>query len=109
MKTALCLITLLSNSIVWAESKQVTVRGCVTKVNGDYALMQQDPATTYQLQGSKHVRVGPYLGQQVEVTGTKETTMPTTEDAINNRVGSASSVTIVIKSIKTISRECRSE
>ncbi len=107
MKTIGCLLLLLSVGIAWAESNQVTENGCVAKVNRDYALVQPNRGNTYQLQGSKNIRLKNYLGQRVEVTGTKESTLPTSEDAMNARVGNASSITIVISSIKTISRECQ--
>jgi hypothetical protein len=124
MKKVIGMAVLLIASFVFAQSDQpvrsdqpsdnhnqngeVTVRGCVTMLNGDYALTKQDPGNTYQLQKSDNVKLRSYLGQRVEITGTKSTTMPTSEDAIN-RMGSASPVTIKVKSIKTISKECRSE
>ena len=119
MKKAIGMAVLLIASFAWAQSDQtsnnhsqndeVTVRGCVTMLNGDYVLTKQDPAVTYQLQPSGKIRLRSYLGQRVEISGEKSTTIPTSEDAINARMGSASPVTIKIKSIKTISKECRSE
>ena len=122
---AVLLAVLLAATLMWAQSNQnrvsnqpsnnsnnngtITVRGCVTMENGDYVLTKQDPGNTYQLQQGDKVKLRKYLGQRVEVTGTKSTTMPTSEDAINARAGSASPVTISVKSIKTISKECRSE
>src|SRR5579862_9771122 len=108
MKTIVFSLVLLLASIAWSGSNQVTESGCVAKVNGDYALVQANRQNTYQLQGSKNIRLKNYLGQRVEVTGTKQSTMPTSEDAINSRVGNASPTTIVITSIKRISRECQS-
>jgi|SRR5579862_726360 len=124
MKMAMSLAVLLAASLMWAQSNQnpptnqppsnnnnasVTVRGCVTMENGDYVLTKQDPGNTYQLQQADKVKLRHYLGQRVEITGTKSTTLPTSEDEINARTGSASPVTISVKSIKTISKECRSE
>lgn len=122
MKTAMWLALLLSASFAWAQSTpsdqpsnnrnnkgQVTVRGCVSKLNGDYVLTRQDPGNTYELQQADKVRLKSYLGQRVEVTGTKMTTLPTSEDAINSRLGNASPVTIRVDTIKTISKECQSE
>jgi hypothetical protein len=121
MKWAVALTVLLVGSLMWAQSNQsspsnnsnnngtVTVRGCVTMLNGDYVLSKQDPGNTYQLQKGERIKLRNYLGQRVEITGTKSTTMPTSEDAINGRAGSASPVTITIKSIETISKECRNE
>jgi hypothetical protein len=117
MKMALCLALLFSASFALAQSNQpsnnknengmVTVRGCVTMLNGDYVLTKQDPANTYQLQKAEHIKLRTYLGKQVEITGTKSETIPSSEDAINGRLGNASPVTITIKSIKTLSKECR--
>ena len=124
MKMAVSLAVLLGASLMWAQSNQnpptnqpsnnndngtVTVRGCITMENGDYVLSKQDPGNSYQLQKAEKVKLRNYLGQRVEITGTKSTTMPTSEDQINARAGSASPVTISVKSIKTISKECRSE
>lgn len=117
MKMGLCLALLFSAGFVLAQSDQpsnnknqngmVTVRGCVTMLNGDYVLTKQDPGNTYQLQKSDHMKLRSYLGQRVEITGTKSETVPSSEDAINARAGSASPLTITIKAIKTISKECR--
>jgi hypothetical protein len=78
-------------------------------LNGDYVLTKQDPGNTYQLQTSDHIKLRSYLGQRVEISGNKSATMETSEDAMNGRLGSASPVTITIKSIKTISKECGSQ
>ena len=86
---------------------QVTVRGCLGKMGGDYVLTKQDPGNTYQLQAGENVTLGSYLGQRVEITGTKSPTMATSSDE-TNRGGSASSVTITVSSIKTIAKECSS-
>lgn len=119
---AIAMAVLLAASLVWAQSDQsgmanqpsnnngeVTVRGCVSMLNGDYVLTQQDPGNTYQLQPVDKIRLRSYLGKRVEVTGAQMTTLPTSEDAINARMGSASPVTIRLSSIKTISNECESK
>ncbi len=117
MKTAICIAVLCSASLAWSQSDQtkmapssndkglITVRGCVTKLNGDYVLTKQDPANTYQLAKASKIKLKSYLGQRVEITGTKSATEETSEDAINN-AGSASPVTITIRSIKSLSKEC---
>jgi hypothetical protein len=87
---------------------QVTVRGCVGIENGDYVLTKQDPANTYQLQKAEKVKLKKYLGQRVEITGKTTETIPSSEDEINGRAGSASPVTIMVKSIRTISKQCES-
>jgi hypothetical protein len=84
---------------------QVTVQGCVSRSSGDYILMKQDPAVTYELQGSRKIRLRNYLGQRVEVTGIESPTMSSSSDAMN-KVGSAAPVTLTITSIKTIDKDC---
>jgi len=117
MKSAVWTAVLLSASFALGESNQpsnnknnngeVTVRGCVNIMNGDYVLTKQDPGDTYQLEKAAKMKFRNYLGQRVEITGTQSTTVPTSEDDIN-RQGTASPVSIRVKSIKTIDKECRS-
>jgi hypothetical protein len=84
---------------------QVTVQGCVGRSSGDYILMKQDPAMTYELQATGKTKLRHYLGQQVEVTGTESPSMMTSSDALT-RTGAPASVTLTIASIKTIAKEC---
>ena len=84
---------------------QITVRGCVSKLNTDYILTQPDQGNSYELQGSRKLRLGPYLGKEVEVTGTESPSMSTSSDFLA-RSGSASPVTITVTSIKTIAKRC---
>jgi hypothetical protein len=52
------------------ESKgEVTLQGCVSRSSGDYILIKQDPAMTYELQATGKTKLRQYLGQRVEVTG----------------------------------------
>lgn len=81
------------------------MQGCVGRFSGDYILSKQDPGVTYQLQATGKIKLRKYLGQRVEVTGSEAPTMSTSSDALN-RSGSASPVTILIDSIKTVSKEC---
>lgn len=83
----------------------VTVQGCVGRSNGDYVLIKQEPAMTYELQGARKIRLHDYLGQRVEVSGEKSPTMSSSSDAMN-KTGSAAPVTISVKSIRTIDKEC---
>ena len=118
MKTALMLALLLSASFVLAQDAnsnqmpsnnkngQITVRGCIDRQSGDYVLIKADPGNTYELQGSRSVNLGDYLGQRVEVTGTESQTMEKSSDE-ENRMGSPSPVTITVSSIKSISKECQ--
>lgn len=91
-----------------AKKGEVTVQGCVGRFSGDYILSKQDPAVTYQLQATGKIKLRNYLGQRVEVTGSKVSTLSTSSDALN-RSGSASPVTILIDSIKTVSKECTAQ
>jgi hypothetical protein len=84
---------------------EVTVRGCLSKLSTDYILTQPDQGNSYELQGSRKLRLGPYLGQQVEVTGVESPSMSTSSD-YSARAGSPSPVTITVKSIKTIAKRC---
>jgi len=118
MKTLICLAVVFSASFAWAQSDQakpahfsndkglVTVRGCVSILHGDYVLTKQDPGNTYQLQKAGKVKLKSYLGQRVEITGTKSATMDSSDDAFNN-AGNASPITITIRSIKTLSKVCQ--
>jgi len=84
---------------------EVTVQGCVGRFSGDYILSKQDPAVTYELQATGKIKLRKYLGQRVEVTGSETPTMSTSSDTLA-RTGSASPVTILITTIKTVAKEC---
>lgn len=87
-----------------APKGEVILRGCVSRSAANYILMLQNPAMTYRLQGTGKIKVSYYLGQQVEVTGTKSPSMSTSSDAL--RTGSPASETLTVTSIKTINKEC---
>lgn len=84
---------------------QVTVRGCVTRASGDYTLVKQDPAMTYELQGTHKIKLSHYVGQRVEVTGSTSPSMSTSSDSMA-RMGSPSPVTFTVTSIKTLDKDC---
>ncbi|MGO8795789.1 MAG: hypothetical protein ACLQLC_13280 [Candidatus Sulfotelmatobacter sp.] len=84
---------------------EVTVQGCVSRSSGDYTLFKQDPGITYELHGSRQIKLRKYLGQRVEVTGEENPTMSTSSDALN-KTGSATSVSIRVTSIRMLDREC---
>jgi hypothetical protein len=67
MKIAICSVVLAA-SFLWAQSgpsasshqaansnqeRSLTLRGCVSQLNGDYVLMKLNAGNTYQLQGGK--------------------------------------------------------
>lgn len=98
-----------SNSMSQDNSKdskgQVTVQGCVDRSSGDYVLIKQDPAMTYELHTTGKTKLRHYLGQRVEVTGTQSPSLSTSSDAMA-KMGSAASITLTISSIRTIDKEC---
>jgi hypothetical protein len=83
---------------------EITVQGCVGRSTGDYILTKPDPGMTYQLQATGKIKLGHYLGQQVEVTG-KESPSLRMSSSSSARTGPAS-VALIITSIKTIEKEC---
>jgi hypothetical protein len=85
---------------------EVTLRGCVSRFSTDYILIQPDEGNSYELQGSRKLRLGPYLGQEVEVTGVEFPSMSNSSDAGFGRTGSPSPVTIAVHSIKTLAKRC---
>lgn len=118
MKKILLLVLLTIGSLSLAQAANgadssnnkngnVTVRGCVSKQAGDYVLMQENPGNSYELQGTHDIKLSQYLGQRVEVTGSKSPTMATSSDE-GDREGAGSPVTITVKSIKTLAKECQS-
>jgi hypothetical protein len=112
----LCAVLLLSSAFVLAQDNgaakgdnshrskgDIDVTGCVSRANSDYVLMKEN--ITYQLQTTGKLRLRGYLGHRVEITGYTSPTLSTSSDAMN-KVGSASSITLNIKSIKTINKDC---
>ncbi len=89
------------------SKRDVTVQGCVAmSFGGSYVLMQTDPGNTYELEkGSRKIKLGPHLGEYVEVTGWERPSLNTSSDALT-RIGPASPVTIMVTSIRTIARRC---
>jgi hypothetical protein len=111
----LCMVLMLSCGLLLAQDNagktdsakdtkgQITVTGCVSRSSGNYILMKQN--LSYQLQPGKNMRLKDYLGRRVEITGDTSPTMSTSSDAMN-KVGSASPVTLNIRSIKVLDPEC---
>jgi hypothetical protein len=88
-----------------ASNGQMTVQGCVSRSTGDYILFKQDPGTSWVLRTKGKLKLNPYLGKQVEVTGTESPFLSTSSSSLA-RTGAASSVMLTITSIKTISKHC---
>src|SRR5271167_3826457 len=107
MKQTMLLVLLISASVLLAQgnnnsgspdnskpaNEQTTVRGCVSRFNGDFILVKQDPAMAYELHSSGKVKLGRYLGQQVEVTGQTSPSLSTSSDS-TGRGGAPSSLTL---------------
>jgi hypothetical protein len=89
-----------------ASNGQETIRGCVSRSRGDYVLIKQDPGLTYELQSTGKIKLRHYLGQSVEVIGTKSPSMSTSSDASGR---APAPVTLTITSIKTLDKECPSK
>ena len=87
------------------SSGQVTIQGCVDRSRGDYILIQTDPGMTYELRSTGKINLRQYMGQQVEVTGTKSASLSTSSDALAFG-GSPSPVTLSVKSIKMLAKRC---
>ncbi|SRR5579872_7535134 len=107
--TTLCLMAQSANPAGTGEGaktkNEITVTGCLAKQSTDYILMQTDPGNTYELERPRKLSLKQYLGQQVEITGTKFPSMATSSDYLA-RSGAASPVTIRIHTIKSISKRC---
>jgi hypothetical protein len=103
-----CLMALANQDQTQQLPKQkpghVTVQECVSRSSGDFTLMQSDPANAYVLRPTGKLKLDPYLGQQVEVTGSET---PTSSTSSNYRRRPDSAVTIAVESIKTLSRQMR--
>lgn len=87
------------------SGKTKTVQGCVSRSNGDYVLMKQNPGMTYELQGTHRIKLRHYLGKRVEVTGETFPSMMTSSDSMA-KTGAPSSVTLRAESIKILDNEC---
>jgi hypothetical protein len=83
----------------------ITVQGCVARSSGYYTLVRTDPGNTYNLEeASRTVKLGPYLGEQVEVTGRESPQLSNSSSFFYDTGPSA--VTVMVTSIKTIAVRC---
>jgi hypothetical protein len=119
MRTLLCVLLLSGGSLLAQynapadasqpsvkDSKgQVTLQGCVNRSGGDYTLVKQNPPVTYELQGTRKIRLSHYLGQRVEVTGRMGPTMSSSSDALN-KTGNAAPETLTVTAIRAIDKDC---
>ena len=100
---ALCACFALAEDAKPSKDGPVTIQGCVTRQNGDYVLIRQDPAVSYELQATRKIKLHTYLGQRVEITGQESPSLSTSTDSMSRP---ASPVTISVSSIKTLEKEC---
>lgn len=87
------------------DKHEVTMQGCVSRSSGDYVLIKENPPQTFELQGSRKIRLRNYFGQRVEVTGYKSQSLSSSSDSMNP-TGAPSPVTITVSSIKTVDKDC---
>jgi len=85
------------------KTNEITVTGCVSRLNASFILMVTGKGQTYQLEETKPFKLDSYLGQEVEITGLESPAMLT-----SSQRRTASSVSITIHSIKTIQPRCSS-
>jgi len=84
---------------------EITVTGCVSRLNASFILMvQSDQSSSYQLEESKGLKLEPYLGQEVEITGTESPAMSTSSP----KASTANPLQITVHAIKTIHKRCSS-
>jgi len=83
---------------------EITVTGCVSRLNANFILMQSDQSSSYQLEEGKGSKLEPYLGQEVEITGTESPAMSTSSP----KASTANPLQITVHSIKTIHKRCSS-
>ena len=96
MKQPLLLVLVISAGVLLAQDnnvpkgpsqnntkpapEQTVVRGGVSRLNGDFVLMKQDPAMTYELHSTGKIKLGHYLGRQIEVAGKQSPSLTTSSD-----------------------------
>lgn len=113
MKRIFAVALLLSSGLLLAQDSgtskdskgDITVAGCVSQFGGDYTLIKQNPAMTYELQATGKMHLKDYLGNRVEVSGKQSPSLSTSSDA-TNRSGSPAPTTITIHSIRVLDKNC---
>jgi len=118
MKRVLVVALLLSSAFLLAQNSDSTnqtqgkdsngktvITGCVSQFGGDYTLMKENPAITYELQATGKIRLKDYLGNRVEVKGKQSPSLSTSSDA-TDRAGSPAPTTITVTSIKVLDKNC---
>jgi hypothetical protein len=80
----------------------VTVTGCVSRLNTSFILMQSEPAQSFKLEGNKKVKLEQYLGKEVEITGEESHSMSSSSPSAST----SNPLTLVIHSIKIVQKRC---
>jgi len=84
------------------SDNQITVTGCVSRMNTQFVLIESTRNNTYQLEADKKFKLGSYLGHEVEITGVES-------NSISNSAGRiASPVMITVRAIKAVNERCSS-
>jgi hypothetical protein len=81
---------------------EMSVTGCVSRLNTSFILMQTEPAVSYKLEPRNKLKLEQYLGKEVEVTGIESSSLTTSSPSAS----SANPLTITIHSIKTVHQRC---
>jgi len=81
---------------------EVTVTGCVSRLNTSFILMQSEPSQSFKLEEGKKVKLEQYLGKEVEVTGEESHSLSSSSPSATT----ASPLTLTIHSIKVVHKRC---
>ena len=91
-----------------ASGGHVTVEGCLSGTGGNYSLTAKN-GMTYKLEGDA-TQLADHVGHEVKVTGMseKEEAGENTSTGTSGATGTAEGHEIQVKSVKQISKTCRS-
>jgi co-chaperonin GroES (HSP10) len=81
---------------------EVTVTGCVSRLNTNFILMQSEPAQSFKLEEGKKVKLEQYLGKEVEITGEESHSLSSSSPSATT----ANPLTLKIHSLKLIHKRC---
>jgi len=81
---------------------EVTVTGCVSRLNTSFILMQSEPSQSFKLEGNTKVKLEQYLGKEFEVTGEESHSLSSSSPSAST----SNPLTLTIHSIKIIHKRC---
>jgi hypothetical protein len=87
------------------KNEEVTVSGCVSRLNSNFILEVSGKNYSYQLQATKEINLDQFLGKEVEVTGSETTPMSTSSP----RASMANPLALNVHSIKTVRDRCSAQ